>query len=257
MTVTGPDGENVAVTRTTPYVSNAHFFAGEAVNGKTYVVIKNPSAGDWKISASGSVPITRIRQANGLPKPSVRASVTGRRRARELHWRLKPVAGQIVRFAESGKDVHRVIGSTSSARGSLRFRPADAPAGLRKIEAIVEQNGRPRTTLQLTSYRAPGPPRPGRTRGLTLTRRGRTVTVHWAGRPAGFRHAVYLTTSDGRKLLQLVAARGRSVSLAGIAPTVSLTASVTALSPGNSKGPVAHVTVRGIRKHKGKKRRAK
>jgi len=255
VTVNGPGGEEVAVTRASPYVSNAHFFAGEAVNGETYVVVKSPPAGNWTISTSGSVPITGIRQANGLPKPSVTASVTGKGRARELRWHLKPEAGQVARFAEIGKDVRRVIGSTSSAHGSLHFTPADAPAGVRKIEAIVEQDGHPRTTLPLTSYRAPGPPTPGRTRSLALTRKGTTVTVRWAVRPAGFRHAVYLTTSDGRKLLRLVPANRRSVSVSGIAATVSVAASVTSLSPGNRKGSAAHATLRGVRKGQKNKRK--
>jgi hypothetical protein len=254
VTVTGPGGETVALTQAAPYVSNGQFFAGEAVNGTTYVVVKNPPAGAWTVSATGAVPITRIRQANGLPKPSVTAKVTGKGRARGLQWHLKPEPGQVVRFAEIGKDVRRVIGSATSAHGSLHFRPADAPAGVRKIEAIVEQDGRPRTTLPLTSYIAPGPPTPGRTAGLKLTRKGLTVTVRWAGHPSGLRHAVYLTISDGRKLLRLVPSGHSSVAVGGVGSTVSVTASVMSLSAGNSKGPAAHVTLKGIKKHKKKKK---
>ena len=255
VTLKGPGGEEVAVTRGTPYVSNAHFFAGEALNGQSYLVVKNPPAGDWTITDTGAVPITAIRQANGLPKPAVRASVTGSGRARVLHWHLKPIAGQKVSFAEIGKDVRRVIGTTTSAQGSLRFQAANGPAGVRKIEALVEQDGRPRATLPLTSYRAPAPPKPGRTSALRLTRKGKTVTVRWSAAPAGFRHAVYVTMSDGRSLLRLTGARAHSVALGGIASTLTVKVTVTSLSPENGKGPAAHATLKGSKPPKKKKKK--
>lgn len=74
-----------------------------------------------------------------------------------LHWRLRPIEGQKVQFVEEGKGVNNVIATSSAATGQKSFKPAEGPAGKRKIVAMVEQNGFPRTNLTVGSYRAPGP----------------------------------------------------------------------------------------------------
>jgi hypothetical protein len=118
----------------------------------------------------------------------------------------------------------------------------------------VEDNGSPRTTITLGSYQAPGPPTPGATKGLKATRKGSTVTVRWAARPAGFRHAVYLSISDGRRLLRLVPANKTSVSVGGLASSTAVAIRVTSLSPGNTKGPAALVKLKTVKKAKKRKR---
>ena len=108
------------------------------------------------------MPIRQIREAYGLPKPVVHARVSGRGRTRTLSWRLRPIPGQKVQFAEYGTDVRHLITTTAKASGRVRFTPQTGPAGRRRIVAIVEQYGLPRATLTLASFRAPGPPRPAR-----------------------------------------------------------------------------------------------
>jgi hypothetical protein len=179
----------------------------------------------------------------------VTARIGGRGRARTVSWSVKPIAGQRVRFAEIGKDVRNVIATAKGRRGSARFRPADGPAGTRRIVALVDQDGHPRTTLNVTSYRAPGMPKPGKPRQLRITRRGARVTVRWRvhdGRP--FRHAVYLKVSDGRRLLRVLPAKRRSVTLRGVARRLKVTATVTGLTAANGKGPAARRTSKGRRR---------
>jgi hypothetical protein len=236
------------VNRDTPYVQNDRFVAGLGEDGTSFVFVKNPDAGTWRLSDDGTFPVKRVQSARGLPEPSVRATIGGRGRARTVSWRIKPLAGQRVRFAEIGKDVRNVIATANSRRGSKHFRPADGPAGRRRIVALVDQNGQPRTTLDVTSYRAPGTPRPRRVAALRITRRGSRVTVRWRAHDGRvFRHAVYLKVSDGRRLLRVLPGRRRAVTVRGIGRRLKVTAAVTGLTAANAKGPVARRTSKGRR----------
>src|SRR5439155_6331627 len=125
-----------------------------------------PAGGVWTITGDGRVPISRIREARGLPTPSIKASVTGRGRSRVLSWKLRRINGQRVTFAEIGKGVRNAIVTGATRSGAVHFRPADGPAGTRRIVALVEQNGLPRTSLTVASYRAPGILKPGKPRAL-------------------------------------------------------------------------------------------
>ncbi len=60
---------------------------------------------------------------------------------RELTWWVLRQAGQRVTFEERGPAGARVLASTRGGTGSVRFRPAKGPAGLRRIVARVELNG--------------------------------------------------------------------------------------------------------------------
>ena len=234
ITLTGPNGETVTVNRDSPYVQNDQFVAGLGEDGTSFVFAKSPAAGRWTLSDDGTFPVKRVRSARGLPKPSVSASIGGRGRARTVSWRIKPLAGQRVRFAEIGKDVRNVIATARGRTGTARFRPADGPAGTRRIVALVEQNGGPRTTLDVASYRAPGMPRPHRVRALKITRRGSRLTVRWRAHDGrAFRHAVYLKVSDGRRLLRVLPAKRRSVVVRGIPRQSKVTATVTGLTAAN------------------------
>lgn len=250
VTVVGPGHASVSVSKTVPYIRNAHYFAAQASDGRTYVIVNHPRAGTWTIAADGPVPITRIRQAVGLPKPKVTAKVGGRGRKRVLRWSLRPIPGQVVQFAEIGKDVRSVIATTSKVHGQVRFTPADGSAGKRTIEAIVQENHQPRTTITVATYRAPGMAMPAKPRALKLTRKGTTIVVSWKPHPSGFRVAVYLELADGRRLLKIVAASRHSATFTAIATTVAAKATVTGLTTGNSKGPAAHASLKAKAKPK-------
>ena len=102
------------------------------------------------------MPIRQIREAYGLPKPVVHAHVSGRGQAQTVSWRVRPIPGQKVEFAEYGTDVRHLITTTAKASGKVRFTPQTGPAGHRRIVAIVEQYGLPRATLNVGFFRAPG-----------------------------------------------------------------------------------------------------
>jgi hypothetical protein len=226
-------------------VRDDQFVAGLGEDGTSFVFVKSPAAGVWRLSDDGSFPVKRVQSARGLPQPSVTARISGHGRARVVRWNVKPLAGQRVRLAEIGKDVRNVIATAADRHGSARFRPADGPAGRRRIVALVEQDGHPRTTLNVTSYRAPGMPRPHRPRRLRITRHRSGATIRWRvrdGRP--FRHAVYLRLGDGRRLLRVLPARRRSVTVRGIPRRLTVRATVIGLTAANGKGPAARTISR-------------
>lgn len=151
-------------------------------------------------------------------------------------------------FAEVGKDVRNAIVRTRASRGSVRLKPADGPAGRRRIVALVEQSGIPRTSLTAGSYRAPGTLRPGRPRRLKAQRKRSRLVVSWRPRPAGFRHAVYIRLSDGRRIVRVVGAKRRRFALRGVPRGVSAKVTVRGLTPANGKGPAARISVKRRRR---------
>jgi hypothetical protein len=205
-------------------------------------VVRKPSGGAWTLTDDGAVPIRRIRQSVGLPRPSVRARVSGRGRRRVLHWRLNPISGQRVRFVESRRGVHKVIATTRARSGKVAFRPAEGPGGRRRIVALVEQNGLPRTSLSAGSYSAPPRSRPGRPRRARIRRRGSTLVVSWRPARPGFRHAVHVRLSDRRGLVRIVSARRRSVALRRVG-RYGARATVIGLTDVNGRGTSARASI--------------
>jgi hypothetical protein len=161
-----------------------------------------------------------------------------------LKWKLRPISGQRVTFAEIGKDVRNVITKTSAGSGTVKFRPADGPAGVRRIVALVEQNGRPRVDLEAGSYRAPGPLRPGRPTRARIVRRGSSLVVSWQPHPAGFLHVVYLSRTDGQRLVLLAPMRRKSVLVRGVPKTVGASARIFGVTTLNARGPAAQASIK-------------
>jgi hypothetical protein len=245
VTLAGPRGERIAVSRATPSARNGRLFAVQAGNDTTYVVVKRPSSGVWTLTDDGSVPVRRVRQAFGLPEPSAKARVSGRGASRTLSWRLHPIAGQRVRFVEIGAGVRNVIATTRAARGKTRFRPAVGNGRRRRIVALVEQNAAPRASLTAGSYRAPARPRPGRPRRLRIARRARAMRISWRAPQPGFRHAVALRLADGRRLLRIVRPGTRSVTFRRVASGYAARVAITGLTNANGRGPTARATSPG------------
>ena len=235
--VRGPGGVSITGTREHPNVHRGNALVLVTKTGATYVVVKHPAAGTWTLTNAGPVLVRQIREAYGLPKPSVHAQVSGRGQARTLTWRLRPLPGQKVEFAEYGTDVRHLITTTAKASGKVRFTPQTGPAGRRRIVAIVEQYGLPRATVDLGSFRAPGPPRPGKVTHLKLTRRGSSLRVSWKQPKPPFRHAVYADLSDGRELLLIVGPKATSATFPDVPATVGATVRVTGLTGSGGKGP--------------------
>ncbi len=244
VTLKGPGGESVTVSRDKPVVQNDKFYAQLREDGTTFVLVDKPARGRWTLSDDGAARVTRVREGRGLPDPAPRATVRGRGRSRVLSWNLKPISGQRVTFVEIGKDVRNAITTTNAPNGSVRFRPADGPAGKRRIVAMVEQGGRPRRNETAGSYRAPGMAKPGKPRKLKIKRSGSRLVVTWQPNPRGFRHALRFALSDGTQQVQVVPAKRRSFTLRGVPRSVKATVTVTGLTKANGKGPSARAALK-------------
>jgi hypothetical protein len=233
--VHGPGGVTITGTRQHPYVDTRNAVVLVTKTGATYVVVKHPAPGTWTLAGLGPGPITALSVAKGLPQPSVHAHVTGRGQTRTLSWKLRPIPGQKVQFAEYGTNVRHLIVTTTKASGKVRFTPEQGPAG-RRIVAIVDQNGRPRTTLNVGSFKASAPVGPGKVTHLKLTRRGTSLVVSWKAPKPAFSHAVYADLSDGRELLMIAAPKASSVTFTGVTAATGATIRVTGLTASGGKG---------------------
>ncbi|MEH3055367.1 MAG: hypothetical protein PGN13_15415 [Patulibacter minatonensis] len=137
--------------------------------------------------------------------------------------------GQVVRFVERGGPVLRELARSSGGSASAAFTPGFGPGGRRSIVAVVEQDGRPRMELELGSYVAPAPLKPGRPGAIRIVRRGGAVTATWgAARRAAGGYEVFVQLPDGRTVSRLQ--RGRRIVVRGL----------------RVRGAVV-VTVRGVR----------
>jgi hypothetical protein len=243
VTLRGPRGERISVSAAQPKARSGRLFAVQAGNGTTYILVRRPSAGVWRLVDDGAVPIRRIRQAFGLPRPSVKAEVAGRGTRRTLSWRLRPIRGQRVRFVEIGGGVRHLVATTRSAHGVQRFRPAPGRAGRRKIVALVEQDALPRTTIDVASYRAPGGLRPGKPQRARIQRRGTRLLISWRAPRPGFRHAVHVALSDGRAFVRIARAGARSTTVRGVPPAYGAVATISGMTQANGRGPSARATI--------------
>ena len=245
MTVTGPGGERVL----TPAGSGGEKTASSLVavddsTSTTYVAVARPSAGTWRLTADpGSAPIASATEARALPPVSVRARVGGRRLRRTLRYRIKTQPGQKVTFAETSGRVAHVIGVARGRRGLLRFVPGQGPAGKRKIVAVVTQRGLPRAERVVARYRAPGPLRLARPRGVRFRRGGGALHVRWRAVKGARGYEVLVSTVNRRRELFRIKVPRRAVTVARVLRRDRVVARITPLDgmhrPGRSTRAVS------------------
>ncbi len=233
----GPHGERIETpSDLQPLGGKGYFLLQSPAEHVTEIALAKPSAGTWRVEAlPGSSAITRVESADGLPKPSIHASVSHGR----LHYRIKSQPGQVVRFSEKGASASGPIGTAHGALGTIRFAPAAGKAERRQIVALVEQDGHARAQLVAGHYRAPAATRPAAVTGLRARRSGSHLVARWRGAgPADVRVAL----SDGRRLV--LRPRGHSVSVARVGRGTHATVTVRALSPAGLPGRPASVDVK-------------
>ena len=149
-----------------------------AKTNTTYVMVRNPGAGMWRVSAApGSSAISQVRQARGYAAPTLHARISGHGATRRLTYTVTSRPSLSIAFAERAHRVYRILGTAKGAHGSLRFTPAAGPAGKRTVYAIVSEGGIARESVPVTSYHAPAPATPARVRGLRVRRHRRTFAI--------------------------------------------------------------------------------
>lgn len=203
-----PDGRRIAAPdEPVKQLSDEAF--GLTIGGQTTFVLANPREGRWTVETQpGSVPVTSVDQLDVLPEPKVSAGVHRERHGLKLDYDVAAAPGQLVRFVEKRDGLIKEIARTNGGKASKRFTPAFGPAGKRDIVAIVEQDGRVRKELQLGSYVAPAPAKPGKVKTITVKRKGHTVSVTWSkAKLAQGGYEVNVRLPDGRTYAQITKAR--------------------------------------------------
>jgi hypothetical protein len=179
---------------------------------------------------------------------SVHAKVGGRGLRRTLRYRVKVLPGQKVTFAEtSGASVAHVIGPARGRRGKLRFVPGRGPAGTRNIIAEVSQRGLPRARRVVARYRAPGPARLARPRGVKFRRVAGSLRVTWRAVKGARGYEVLITTVKRRRELFRVAPGRRRVTGARVLKGDRVVVKVTPLDALHRPGKTARAVARGRR----------
>jgi hypothetical protein len=218
-----------------------------AIERRTFVFVKNPSAGRWTVEALAGGPITELRTANGLPKPAVVGEITGTGPTRTLNYLAKRIPRQQITFIERTNDgIAQQIGTATATSGRIPFTPASTGQPAR-IEAIVEQDGFPRDTIVVSRFTATTPttakppPRPRRVRA-ERARRGLVVSWRAVRRAAHYRVDVL---RGGRR----VARRRTTATRLRIkrVPAARLRVEVRAVSPGGGLSAPRRAAVAAVR----------
>lgn len=206
VTITGPNGETV--TSAANPNGSATGSAGILTQSDTFdsavAALPNAAAGTWTVDPlPGSSAITGIQQAQSLPEPKITANVRkGDGRKRTVSYSIKNAAGRKVELVETGEFGTARIGTAKGKDGELSFKAADGPGGKRTIEAHLTLDGIPTGTLVAGEYRAPGPIKPAKPRGVTVRRAGNKAIVSWRRASGAERYVVEAAMADGRRLAE-------------------------------------------------------
>ena len=221
VTLTGPHGRHVSVpTGSVKPLMVAGFMVLQDPADKTTWIAVQHGGGRWRVTPEpGSSAIASTRDSALLPDPRIAGRVIGKGRQRTLTWRLRAIPGQRVVFWERGRDVAKIIGSTSATRGSLRFRPANGYGRVRTIEAQVFSFGHPRAEFKIARYTAPPPVKPGRPGQVrTAAVKGGAVKVTWNPAANAQQYMITVRAGDGARLVEFAGANARSIVVHDVVP---------------------------------------
>jgi hypothetical protein len=244
VTLTGPHGQHVSVPTGSvrPLMVPGFMVLQDPADKTTWIAVQR-GGGRWRIALEpGSSAIASIRDSGLLPDPRITGRVSGKGGRRTLKWHLRPIAGQRVVFWEKGRDVAKVIGSTSATRGSLRFKPANGYGRVRTIEAQVFSYGHQRAEVKIARYTAPPLTKPGRPRHLkTAPAKGGALRVTWARAANAQQYLISVRVGDGARLIEFASANARSIVVQDVVPIKMATVTVTAELNTGLSGPSASV----------------
>ncbi len=169
-------------------------------------------------------------QAFPLPARIVSARLAGSGHERVLRYTAMLEKGQRVSFVERGRGVESLVGSTTSASGTIRFTLADGRAGARRIDAIVESSGIPIRTETVARFRSPAPlvlPAPR----VVTSRTARGLSVRWGAVRGASAYRLRIALGDGRLTTRVLKQSRRSLLVTGVNARTSAVVTVRALGP--------------------------
>ena len=144
---------------------------------------------------------------------------------------------------ERAVEMLRASGLAKGGHGRIRFTPDPGPAGKRKIVAFVEQNGRPRDQITVTTFTY-RPLKLTRPRHLRVKRKGSRLIVTFGAVKGADLYNVSIQLSDGRRRFFLVRRKPHPVRLAKLAAGTHGFVLVSAQRKGERHGPVARAKLK-------------
>jgi hypothetical protein len=230
-TLVGPKGQRRDVPSTGGTLSKTVAILHDAKNAITYVGIPHPAAGTWHVVAAPGSQLTELRTGVARPPAAVTAKVVRHGSSYTLSYKGPKVAGQSVDLVERGRNGLRLLATVKGGgNGSFTFVPTPGSTAPREIEAMVSQDGLPRTELKAGSYRTPQVKAPRKAPKATVVRKGGSVVVRWSPVAGADHYLATIRTSDGRARSFLT--KGLSVSLGKVALTSTATVTVRGMTAG-------------------------
>jgi len=241
VTLVGPNGERITTPRVLGGMMQKPFMVMKDAKGnRTSIAIGQPAGGTWRVIVEeGSSPVTRIESADGLAKPQVKGTVTGKGLTRTLNYEIAPREGQVVKFYEEGPSAGAYISSASDAKGTLTWVPGEGAAETRTVYAVVEQDGMGRGRFEIAKYAASKTPKPGKPTKLAVKRKGSSLNVSWRKVTGAGSYSVLAVLSDGRRIV--LSTKKSSVRVKDARRVKSAVVSVSASSPGGVEGASSRV----------------
>ncbi len=263
--ITGPGGESYTTPSATKQVSSVkdQFIAALAPNPDQVIIfLKHPKGGTWTVQTlPGSGPLGKLETAEDVAPASVHVRVRHKHgRSYGLAYRIAHyVHGTSVRFVERGRDSTHVLGTARSARGTLRFAPAEALSRGRTIVAyLLNAEGVEARELAVGHYTAPRPFRPAKPRKMRIRRRRSTALASWSAVAGARSYRISIRGSDGRLETHILKASARSVLIPNVLGFESFTATVTAVGGKDMlRGRPATATLKRAKQRRRVRRRVK
>jgi hypothetical protein len=221
-----------------PATANGSTLLQDEAGDRTFVVLRNPAAGSWKVAALGDTRIERLQIADGLPPVRIAARVSGRGARRTLNWRVRGLGSQSIQFVERSPGSAHVLGGTRKANGKLRFRPDPALGRRRTVDASVTKRGMPRLTRTVARFRVAPPPKPREVIRMKL----RKGILTWRRQP-GIRTYEVGITSPGTPTT-LHTARTARLKLRSLPRSGRLRVQIVAVNAVGRVGPAAEFALR-------------
>jgi hypothetical protein len=242
--VLGPRGERVTSQTGKALVGSRVVIVPVAAERRTFVFVRRPSAGRWRVETLGGVRLRGLRTARGLPAPRVSGVLERDGAAVVLRYELEPLAGQEVTFVERTRDgVAKVLGRAGGRSGRLRFTPASTGQDAR-IEASVVQDGFPRARVDVARFRAVAGKAPAAPARLRERRGSRGLALSWSRVSGASGYRVDVLRGSRR-----IARRTTKKTLLRLArvPETALRVEVRAIGPDGLTSPARSAAVRRSR----------
>jgi hypothetical protein len=243
--VRGPDGTVITspVRGRGKRLKGSYLLAENKTDGTTSVLLVQPAAGTWTISAArgASSKPTTVDRSNFEGPPVFAGRVKRRGGKQMLSMAYAAPKGATVSLIERGKGVtqtlvkkvrgrpckerHTLSGGRKLLCAQVTFVPSPGPGGTRRVEAVVSRGSLPLASTKVASFRAPREKLPARPGALSARRIGGSLVVAFPPVSGASRYSVVANLSDGRMLGFDLGPKCRAVKIAAVGDDV--TASVT------------------------------